>query len=120
MTLADEDASVVDGLGKSLLEHLGLKTALEELLGSKLKDEIELKLVLGEETVTAHPSEEGGSLEDSLRVLRVKRQQDTGSLSELSERILHSPDLALAPQAVFTDKLQFRIKTLLLVRTTGL
>eukprot|EP01083_Nonionella_stella_P220200 788095_1 len=107
---------MVDGLGKALLEHLGLETTFEKLLGGELQHEIKLKLVLGEEAVTAHPSEKGGTLEDTLGVLGIKGEEGTGRLTELGQRILATPDLALASESVLSNKLQLGIKTLLLER----
>merc|ERR1719187_2580429 len=42
VTLSDEDASVVDRLSKSKLEHLGLKTTLQEILNLETEHVIEL------------------------------------------------------------------------------
>ena len=42
VTLADEDASVVDGLGQSQFEHLRLQTALQEVLNLEAEHVIEL------------------------------------------------------------------------------
>lgn len=103
VTLTDENTSVVDGFGKALFVDLGLKTAFQKLLGGKLKNVIKLKLVIGEKTVTRHPSEKGGSLKDTLRILRVKGEKGTGGLSEFGQSVLDPPDLALASESVFTN-----------------
>ncbi len=97
VTLADENASVVDALGKTLLEDLGLETALEELLGRELQHEVELELILGEEAVAVHATEECGTLEDALWVLGIEGKEGAGCLAELREGVLDAPDLALAP-----------------------
>ncbi len=119
MTLANENAGMVNRLGKSLLVHLGLEATFKELLGGELKNEIELELVLGEETVTVHTAEEGGSLEDTLGVLRVKGEQSTGGFTKLRQSVLAAPDLALASESVLADELELGIKTFLLEGTTG-
>jgi hypothetical protein len=72
VALTDKNTGVVDGLGESLLEHLGLKATLKELLGGELKDEIQLELVVGEEPVAAHPAEESSTLEDALGILGIE------------------------------------------------
>lgn len=72
VALPNENTGVVDGLGKSLLEHLGLKATLKELLGGELENEIELELVIGEESVAAHTTKESGTLEDALGILGIK------------------------------------------------
>ena len=119
VALADEDAGVVDGLGEALLVDLGLEAALEELLGGELQDGIEIELVVGEEAVAGHATEEGGALEDALGILGVEGEEGTGGLSELGQGVLDAPDLALAAEAVLTDELELGVEALLLVGTAG-
>lgn len=45
MSLADENPSVMDRLGKSQFENLGLKTSLQKVFDFKTEDEIEFHLV---------------------------------------------------------------------------
>lgn len=118
VALLDEDTGVVDRLGKPLLVDLGLQTAVQELLGGKLQDEIKFEFIVGQKTVTAHPTKEGSSFEDTLGVLGVHGQQRSGGLSKLGKGVLHSPDLALATESVLSDKPELGIKTFLLVGTT--
>ena len=119
VSLLDEDASVVDGLGQSLLEDLGLQAALEELLGGQLEDVIQLLLLLVKKTVTRHTAKKSLSLEKSLWVLRVKGEEDTSGLTDLGKSKLYAPDLALASQAILTAELELLVKTFLLERTLG-
>ena len=119
VTLTDEDAGVVDGLGEALLVDLGLKTTLEELLGGELEDGIEVELVIRQETVARHATEEGGTLEDALGILGIEREESTGGLAELGQGVLDAPDLALAAEAVLTDELELGVEALLLVGTAG-
>lgn len=44
VSVSDQNTSVVDGLGQTNLEDLGLKSALKEILDLKTKDVIELVL----------------------------------------------------------------------------
>ena len=117
--LLDEHAGMVDGLSEALLEDLGLQPPLKELLGGKLKDEVELHLVLSEEPKATHPTKQSLSLEDTLGVLGVKGEKGTGSLTKLGKGKLNPPDLPLAPKSVFSDELELSIKTLLLVSPPG-
>lgn len=119
VTLTDENTGMVDRLGKSLLVHLSLEATFKELLGGELKNEIELELVLGEETVTIHTTEESCSLEDALGVLRVEGEQSTGGLTKLRQSVLAAPDLALASESILSDKLELGVETFLLEGTTG-
>lgn len=46
MPLSDEDTCVMDRLGETSLEHLGLQTALQEVLDLQTEHVIELHLFL--------------------------------------------------------------------------
>lgn len=46
MPLSDEDTCVMNGLGETSLEHLGLQTALQEVLDLQTEHVIELHLFL--------------------------------------------------------------------------
>jgi len=118
VTLTDQNTSMVHRLRKSLLVHLGLETSLKKLLGGELKDGIEIELVISEEPVTAHTTKKSSSLENTLRVLGVKGEEDTSSLTKLRKCELHTPDLTLTPKSVLSDKLELGVKTFLLERTT--
>lgn len=66
VSLADENTGVVDRLGKSVLEDNGLQTSLQKVLNLEGKDEIELVLLLGENSVAVESSQESGSIEKSV------------------------------------------------------
>jgi len=109
VALLDEDTRVVDGLGQTLFVDLSLEATFQEFLRGKLQDEIQLELIIGKETVTTHPTEESSTLEDALGVLRVKSQQRSGSLSQLCQCVLDTPDLTLTAESVLADKLELGI-----------
>lgn len=46
VSLSDEDAGMMDGLGETSLEHLGLEAALQEVLNLKAQHVIKLHLLL--------------------------------------------------------------------------
>lgn len=46
MSLSDEDAGMMDGLGETSLEHLGLEAALQEVLNLEAQHVIKLHLLL--------------------------------------------------------------------------
>lgn len=118
VALLDEHSCVVDRLGKPLLVDLGLEAAFQELLGGKLENEIEFELIVSQESVATHSAEEGGTFEDALGILGIQSQKSSGSLSQLGEGVLNTPDFALAAETVLSDELELSIKTFLLVRTT--
>ena len=45
VSLSDEDSGVVDGLGESELEDLGLESSLEEVLDLETENVIKLNLI---------------------------------------------------------------------------
>jgi hypothetical protein len=81
VSLADEDASVVNRLSKTLLKDLGLQSALHDSLGAQLKDIIEGVFLISHEAEALKAPNERGGLEKALGVLRIKGEQGTGSLS---------------------------------------
>ena len=62
--------------------YLGLKPPLEHLLGGELKHEVELLLVLSEQTEPRHAAEQRGALEQTLGVFLVQGKELAGSLPE--------------------------------------
>ena len=113
VALSDQDTGVVHRLGKTLSKNLGLKAALKQLLGSQLKDGIQLEFRIIQKPISVHTTKQGRSLEDSLGILGIQSQQNTGRLSQLGQGVLHSPDFALAAESVLTDKAKFSIQSLL-------
>lgn len=118
MSLSNQHTGVVNGLGKTLLEDLGLKAALHKSLSGQGKDVLKGVLLVGQESVSLKAADKRGGLKNALGVLQVKSQKGTGSLSDLGKNKLHSPDLSLAAKTVLTTELKLLVKTLLLVRTT--
>lgn len=59
VSLLDEDAGVMDGVGEAALLHKGLQSSLEELGGGQTENVIELALVVLEETEAHHSADEG-------------------------------------------------------------
>ena len=118
VSLADEDTSVVDGLGHSALEDLSLETALKEILIGQRQDEIQLVLVLREDTDALETTEKGSSLEDTTGIVGIQGQEGTGSLASLGEGKMDTPQLRLVLQSELSDEAELVIETLLLVGTT--
>ena len=87
VSLSDQDASVVDRLGKTELEHLGLKSAVHQLGGAQLQNVVELLLLLGDQSQTSHAADDGSSLEDSAGVLLVQSEELTSSLHHYNSQL---------------------------------
>ena len=77
VSLADENTSVVDGLGETELVDTGLQTTLQEILNLQGQHIIELHTGFVEDTNTDETANEGVSFEESLGVLLVEREQLT-------------------------------------------
>ena len=59
MTLLDQHTGMMDGLGETEFEDLGLETTLQEVLNFETENVIELHLILGEDTDTHKTTEKG-------------------------------------------------------------
>ena len=57
--LPNENTRVMDALGETQFEDLGLETALQEVFGLETQHEIELHASLFEHTCPHQPTEEG-------------------------------------------------------------
>merc|ERR1739842_18669 len=95
--LFDEHSGVMDGLGESELEHLGLKPSLQEVLNLETEHEIELHASFIEDPDTDETPEQSVSLEQAAGILLFKRQQLSGSGANLGQAVLDPPDLTLVP-----------------------
>ena len=121
--LSDQDSSVVDRLGQSALEDLGLQSSLHEVFGLQGQDVIESHTGVVQDTNSHQSSDQGVTLEESLGVLVVELEQFSGSSSDLSLRMslknsvqrttsthlgqgqLNPVDLSLVSETIFTGKL---------------
>lgn len=106
VTLADEDTGVVDRLGKSKLEDLGLETTLKEVLGLEGKNVVETHAVVVEHTNAHKTADKGVTLEKTLGVLVVELEELTSSTTDLGEGKLNAPDLALVAKTVLAGELE--------------
>lgn len=77
VALLDEDTSVMDRLCQTELVHLGLETALQEILDLESQDVIELHAGLVEHTNTDKTANQGVTLEQALRIFLVKSEELT-------------------------------------------
>jgi hypothetical protein len=77
MTLADEDTSVMDGLGEAELVDASLETTLQEVFGLEGQHVIELHAGFVEHTDTHETANEGIAFEETLGVLFVEGEKLT-------------------------------------------
>lgn len=92
----------------------GLESSLQELVGCKSKNIIELLLLIGKETELYDSSDKGITLENSSWILRVKGHELSCSLSKFCQCKLYSPDLSLVLKSVLTDKSKLTHKSFLI------
>lgn len=119
MSLPDDNSCLVDGLGvEGILGDTGLQSAIEKFVQGQPKHVIELELLIGEETISVHTTQQGSTLEQSSGVFLFKSEQLTGCLSELGQSEVHSPDFPLVLEAILAHQLELVIDTLLLERSS--
>ena len=59
---------MVDGLGQTELENLGLKAAFKKVVNLQAKNEIELHLIIGEDSSSNKATEKGISFKQAFRI----------------------------------------------------
>ena len=120
VSLVNQDSGLMDRFGlEAFLIDSSLESFIEEFVDGETQNVIEFELFVGEETISVHSIEEGSTFEKSSGVFFLKSEELTGSLSELSEEEMDSPDLTLVLETVFTDELQFVIDSFLFERSSG-
>jgi hypothetical protein len=77
VSLADQDTSVVDGLGETELVDAGLQTTLQEILNLQCQDIIEFHAGLIEHTDTDETTNEGVTFKEALWVLLIESEKLT-------------------------------------------
>lgn len=102
MALVDQHTGVVDGLGEVVLEDDGLESSVEHV--SLLEGQHVIELVLGalQNAGVVESVQQAGALEDALGVVLLEHEQLLGSLADLGQSVVHSPDLALAAETELT------------------
>lgn len=91
VSLADENTGMMDALCQSKLEDEGLETTLQHILWCQSQHIIQFVLVLGQESVLEHSSQQGLSLEKTTWVLLIKSEQLTSTRAHPRQNHLHSP-----------------------------
>jgi len=114
VSLPDKHTCMMDGLGKSKLEHLCLKAALQEILNLETEDIIQFHLALIQDSNPDQTSEKCVSFKQSLGVLLLQSEQNSGSGPDLGKTVLDSPDLSLVPESILSNELQLLVQASLL------
>ena len=103
--LADENTSVVNGLGQAALEDLSLEATLQEVLDLQGQHVIQTHAGLVEHTDANKTTDEGVTLEKTLGVLVIELEEFTSSTTNLGQGETNTPDLTLVAKAVFAGEL---------------
>ena len=82
MPLADENTGVVDALGESTLEDLGLQSSLQEIFDFQSQHVIQPHAALVEHTDADKTTDQGVTLEESLGILGVEFEKFTCGTSD--------------------------------------
>ena len=96
---------MVDRLGETQLEDLGLKPALQEIFNFQGQHVIETHAGLIEHADTDETTDERIAFEETLRVLRIEFEQLTGRTTDLGKDERDTPDLTLVAQTVLACEL---------------
>lgn len=119
VALDDQDTGVVDRLGETALEDLGLETTLKEVLDLEGEHVIETHAGLVEHTNAHKTADNGVTLEETLGVLLVELEELTSGTSDLGEGEGNAPDLTLVAKTVLTSELKLTVETGRLERSSG-
>merc|ERR1719190_144389 len=111
VTLSDEDTSMVDRLSKSKLEHLGLKTTLQEILNLETEHVIELHTSLIKHTNTYKTTKKCVTFKQPSVVLLFKGEQSSGGSTDLGQGVLYSPHLTLVTETILANKFQLLVES---------
>mmetsp|Transcript_24325 Transcript_24325/g.27609 ORF Transcript_24325/g.27609 Transcript_24325/m.27609 type:complete len:208 (-) Transcript_24325:46-669(-) len=109
--LSDQNSSMMDGVSKSSLENSGLESSFQEFSSGQSQDIIELLFSFVEQTHSDHTVQQSMTFEKSSRILLFEGEQFSGSLSDLSQGELDSPDFSLVLQTIFTDQLKLLVES---------
>lgn len=112
MPLPDEDTGVVNRLGKTALEDLGLQPALQEIFDLQGQHVIETHAALIEHTNAHETADKSVTLEETLGVLVIELEELTGSTTNLGKNEGNAPNLALVAETVLSSELQQASKKL--------
>ena len=119
VSLANKNARMMNGLGQSKLEDLGLQTSFQEILDFEAQNVIQLHSVFVKDSNTDQTTQECVTLEETTGILVLQGEQVTSSFADLGQSVLDPPDLTLVFQSIFANEFQFLIQTRFLEWTTG-
>merc|ERR1712141_798780 len=84
---------MMDRLGESKLEDLGLETSFQEVLDFETENVIELHAAFIQDTNANKTTQQCVSLKKSAGIFILKGQKVTGGLTDLGQGVLNPPDL---------------------------
>lgn len=111
MALPDEHTGVVNTLCEVGLEHLSLQPTLQEILDLQCQHVIKPHASLVEDTNPDKTTDEGITLEKSLRVFVFELEKLTSSTTNFRKDETDTPDFTFVAKAVLASKLELSVET---------
>ena len=138
VALNDQEASMVNGIGKILLEDECLKTTFHEILNFESKDIIESLMFFVEHTETRKTTDDSFTFKDTTLIFGVECKKFSGLCTQLEkrrerlkkgwwakenikikvwfsrnfcQRVSNAPDFTLVAKAIFTANSKLRINS---------
>ena len=93
VTVLDEHTGVVDRLGQSHEEDLGLQAALEEIFGLEIEHEIKLHLFFLKDAISDETAEQRIAFEQAAGVLLVECEEFSCSFADFGKAVFDAPHL---------------------------
>ena len=98
---------------ESFVENSSLESSVQDLVDGETQDVIELEFFVSQKSVSVHSSQKGGTFEESSGVLLLQSEKFSGSLSELGEGEMTSPDFSFIFETVLTNQLKLMVDSFL-------
>lgn len=117
MSLPDQNTSMVNALSQTKLKHLCLETPLQEIFNPQTQHVIELHSALIEHANTYKTTQKSIAFEQPSLIFLLQCKKLTGSLTNLRQGILYTPNFALVSKSILSNNLQLLIQALFLEGT---
>lgn len=98
---------MVDGLGQSFGEDLGLQAALKKIFDAQSENIIQLHLLFWQDAHQDQAAQQNIAFEQALWILVLQHEQLTSNLSDLGQRQLNTPDLTFVSKTELSNQFDF-------------
>lgn len=108
---------MVDALSQTKLEHLRLKTPLQEIFNSQTQHVIELHPALIEHANSHETTQKSIAFEQPPLIFLLQCQQLSGGFTNLRQGVFYTPNFTLVAKPILSNNLQLLIQALFLEGT---